>query len=62
MKPGSRYRRRAGLFNGFWLDLSGERIHRIRRDEYPELYRLWRRHVDIRLGVRVLGMRSEDVL
>ena len=50
--------KRAGLFNGFWLDLSGKKIRRIRRDEYPELYRLWHEHADIRLGVRVLGTRS----
>lgn len=69
-------RNRQGLFNGFWLDAEGERIRvgwkrdkagvvrpkylRIRRDEYPELYRLWTRHADIRLGVRRLGSPRRD--
>jgi hypothetical protein len=48
--------KRAGLFNGYWLTPSGEKLRRIRRDEYPELYRLWQKHADIRLGVRLLGM------
>jgi hypothetical protein len=52
--------KRAGLFNGYWLTLEGERIRRIRRDEYGEFYRLWRRHMDIRLGVRPLGMAPQE--
>jgi hypothetical protein len=50
--------KRAGLFNGFWLTLDGAKLRRIRRDEYPELYRLWEKHADIRLGVRPLGMAA----
>ena len=50
--------KRQGLFNGYWLTPSGDRIRRIRRDEYPELYRLWSRHMDIRLGVQPLGSRG----
>jgi hypothetical protein len=34
--------KRASLFNGFWLDAGGNRIRRIYREEYPELYRLHR--------------------
>ena len=33
---------KAGLFNGFWTDLEGNKIRRIYRSEYPELYRLHR--------------------
>ena len=44
--------KRAGLFNGYWYDLEGQKLRRIRRDEYPMLYRVWREHRDIRLGVR----------
>lgn len=55
-----------GLFNGYWFDLSGSRIRKLRRNEYPELYRLWREHRDIRegthpmvyQGVKLLGSRS----
>ena len=32
----------AGLFTGWWTDLEGKRIRRIRRNEFPELYRLHR--------------------
>lgn len=32
----------AGLFTGYWLDMAGNRIRRIYRSEYPELYRLHR--------------------
>ncbi len=35
-------KRRTPLFNGFWTTLEGERIRRIYRSEYPELYRLHR--------------------
>jgi hypothetical protein len=31
-----------GLFNGWWLDMGGKKLRRIRRNEYPELYRLHR--------------------
>jgi hypothetical protein len=34
--------KRQGLFNGWWLDMAGNRIRRIYRNEYPELYRLHR--------------------
>jgi hypothetical protein len=51
--------KRAGLFNGYWTDLAGKRQRRIRRDEYGELYRLWQRHADIRLGVRLLGTTAK---
>lgn len=47
-----------GLFNGWWTDLAGNKLRRIRRDEYPELYRLHREHTAIRLGVTLLGMRG----
>jgi hypothetical protein len=49
---------RAGLFRGFWLDANGAKIGRIRRDEYPAIYDIWRKHADIRLGVRPLGMAA----
>jgi hypothetical protein len=48
----------AGLFTGFWTDLSGKRIRRIRRDEYGELYSLWRRHTAARLGIVPVGMKG----
>jgi hypothetical protein len=32
----------SGLFNGWWLDMAGKKLRRIRRNEYPELYRLHR--------------------
>jgi hypothetical protein len=38
----SRKPQRSGLFNGWWLDMQGRRVERIKRDEYPELYRLHR--------------------
>ena len=55
-----------GLFNGWWTDLRGNRIRRVYRSDYPELYRLWREHADIGTGrhpmvyqgVKVLGSRS----
>jgi hypothetical protein len=53
-----RKKKSPGLFCGFWLTPSGKKIRRIRRDEFGELYRLWREHADIRLGVRVLGMKD----
>lgn len=53
-------RKRPGLFNGYWLTPEGRRIRRVRRNEYAELYRLWERHADIRLGVRLLGTRARS--
>jgi hypothetical protein len=32
----------AGLFGQWWLDMEGNRIRRIQRSEWPELYRLHR--------------------
>jgi hypothetical protein len=49
---------RTGVFNGYWLGRDGERVRRIRREEYPALYAVWGRHADIRLGVRLLGMAA----
>jgi hypothetical protein len=51
--------KRAGLFNGYWTDLDGKRQRRIRRSEYATIYRIWREHADIRLGVRLLGMPAK---
>jgi hypothetical protein len=51
--------KRAGFFNGYWTTLDGKRMRRIRRDEYPDLYRLWHKHADIRLGVRLLGTAAK---
>ena len=31
-----------GLFPGYWTDLAGKKLRRVRRDEYPELYRIHR--------------------
>lgn len=39
-----------GAFVGWWTDLAGNRLRRIHRSEYPELYRL------LKLGRR-LGLR-----
>lgn len=49
----------AGLFTGYWLtpDLT-KKVRRIKPSEYPELYRLWRKHRDIRLGVFPIGIRG----
>lgn len=49
---------RAGLFNGHWLTMDGQKIRKIRRDEYGSLYGLWRRHADVRLGVMQIGMKA----
>ena len=38
---------RAGLFNGYWLDMQGNRIRRIYRTSTGELYRLERKHQDV---------------
>lgn len=35
-------RKNPGLFNGYWLDMQGNKIRRIYKAEYPELYRLHR--------------------
>jgi hypothetical protein len=35
-------KRGPGLFNGYWLDMAGNKIRRIYRSEYGELYRLHR--------------------
>lgn len=43
-------RRNPGLFTGWWTDLNGKRLRRVRRNEYGELYRLWAKHKDIRVG------------
>jgi hypothetical protein len=51
---------RAGLFNGWFTDLDGKNIRRVRRDEYGELYRLYRKHAGIRLGIRPIGQRQAD--
>ena len=51
--------KRQGLFTGYWATLDGHRIRRVRRDEYAELYRLWQKHMDVRLGVRLLGTRAK---
>lgn len=48
----------AGLFTGWWYKPDGTKLRRIRRDEYPELYRLHRQHTAIRLGVTVLGTKA----
>jgi hypothetical protein len=49
---------RAGLFTGWWTDLDGTKIRRIYRSEYPELYRLHKKHLALRLGIALLGMRA----
>lgn len=48
----------SGLFTGWWTSLDGKKIRRIRRDEYPELYRLHRKHAAIGLGVKPIGCRA----
>jgi hypothetical protein len=35
-------KRGPGLFTGYWLDMKGNRLRRIYRNEYGELYRLHR--------------------
>ena len=48
-----------GLFAGYWLDANGKKIRRLRRDEYPEAYRLWRKHAAVRLGIRPIGQKAD---
>lgn len=45
-----------GLFNGHWLDLNGRKIGRIKRSEYPEIYRLHRlcTEVEAQIGYKPL--------
>ena len=43
----SRRPARQGLFHGWWLNLDGTRIRRIRQAEYGELYRLNAKHQDV---------------
>ena len=43
-------RKSDAFWNGHWFDLRGKKLHRIRRDEYGELWRLWIKHRDIREG------------
>ena len=48
---------RAGLFCGTWTDLAGKKIRKVQRQEYGELYRLWAKHRDIRLGITTIGQK-----
>ena len=41
---------RAALFNGYWLDMRGQRLRRISQAEMRDVWRLWTRHRDIRQG------------
>lgn len=54
----SRTNPRQGLFNGYWTDLQGKRIRRIRQNEYGELYRLNSKHQDIIKGDPVRMSRT----
>ena len=49
---------RAGLFSGWWYDMDGKKLRRIRKDEYPTLYRLHRQYTTERLGIHPVGMRA----
>ena len=42
--------KRQGLWNGYWLSMSGKRLRRLTRAEIAELYRLYYAHKDIREG------------
>jgi hypothetical protein len=42
--------KRQGLFVGFWFELDGRRIRKVRRPELAEAYRLISKHSDIRRG------------
>lgn len=60
-KPRSRKRHpRAGLFNGYWTDLAGKKLGRVRRSEYPELYRLRSKHADIVDGSYLRALRADS--
>jgi hypothetical protein len=58
----------AGLFYGFWFDLNGRKIRQLRRNEYPEAYRLHRIGVELGLqrpltlaektGIHTIGRRG----
>ena len=55
----SRRPARAGLFSGWYTDIeTGERLGRIPRSAYPELYRLHRKYLVHRCGVNMFGCRS----
>ena len=45
-----RHPARAALFNGYWLDMRGQRLQRVSRSELAECHRLWAKHADIRQG------------
>ena len=40
-----------GLWRGYWFDMRGKKLGRVRRPELAEAYRLWALHKDIREGV-----------
>jgi hypothetical protein len=42
---------------GWWFDMDGKKIRRIRADEYPLLYHLHRKQTAIRCGVTLLGQK-----
>jgi hypothetical protein len=42
--------KRESLFEGYWRDMEGRRLRRIRRDEMADLWRMWAKHRDIREG------------
>jgi hypothetical protein len=48
--------KKPSLFNGFWLDSTGQKVRRVYRSEIAEAYRLWAVHKDIREGVVGAGI------
>ena len=58
----ARPRRRPALFDGYVTDLvTGER-RRLRQGELTELWRLWRKHADIRTGAARWLQREKEAL
>lgn len=42
--------KRSGLFCGYWFDLGGKKLRRVRRAELAEAYRLRSKHADVLRG------------
>jgi hypothetical protein len=42
--------KRQGLFVGFWFDLDGRKLRKVRKSELAEAYRLIAKHKDVRSG------------
>ena len=50
-----------GLFPGYWTDLAGKKLRRVRRDEYPEMYRLHRLATEVEATLEPSATRYYSV-